>query len=85
MILAISNAHDLGHPPRRRLRYTSDPVPERFVVTFRGPGWLTVAAERYPYTKTVVTRFDTLYFGSEAACAVLEQAHCRMEADALGY
>ena len=74
-----------GYRAAAQFSYTRDPVPDRFIVTFNGPGWLTVAAERYPYTKTVVSRFGELYSSGGADRRALEAAHMRMEADAHGY
>lgn len=60
-------------------------VPESFIVPYDRSGWLTEAADRYPYTIEVVSRFDDLYFGDDGARSSLSSAHSRMTADARGY
>lgn len=74
-----------GYRAAAQFSYTRDPVPERFIVTYDRSGWITDAADRYPYTVQVVSRFDELYFGNAEDSAVLKGHHSRMEADAVGF
>lgn len=74
-----------GYRAAAKFSYDKDAqVADRFIVTYDRSGWLTEAADRYPYTKTVVSRFDELYFDGDDK-RFLAAEHGRMAADARGF
>lgn len=60
-------------------------VSGRFIVPYDRSGWISEAADRYPYTIQVVTRFDDLWYEDTTARSFLSQQLQTMIADARGY
>ncbi|PTX55463.1 hypothetical protein C8N43_0101 [Litoreibacter ponti] len=74
-----------GYRAAAKFSYEKDAqVADRFIVAYDRSGWLTEAADRYPYTIEVVSQFDRLYFdGGDRR--YLGAEHGRMAADARGF
>ncbi|OKH89425.1 hypothetical protein [Thalassospira sp. TSL5-1] len=60
-------------------------VDDSFIIYYDRSGWISEAADRYPYTIQVVSRFDEMWYENKENRSFLRQELQMMTVDARGY